>query len=254
MGAPYFNMPKETYYFAHDYEPTADPKIQALIQEYGWEGYGLFWRITEMLHSDHSHKLPKKNYIFSSLKTKSTNAEQVATIVESCITEFELFESDGSFIWSNRVDRNIIKRQSLSSSRSDAGKASALKRQQNKEISTSVEQVLTGVEQNPTKERKGKENKEKEIKVNDIVDRELKFSQTLKPYIEKYGKDFIDEFYGYWSEPNKSGTKFRQEGENFWDLAKRLNTWDKNKKKFTGKLNPVHITEELKWKTPKTNE
>jgi hypothetical protein len=38
------------------------------------------------------------------------------------------------------------------------------------------------------------------------------------------------EFYNYWTEPNKSGKKFRQEDQNFWDLSKRLSTWDKNNK------------------------
>lgn len=31
---------------------------------------------------------------------------------------------------------------------------------------------------------------------------------------------------------NKSQTKFRQESERFWDLPKRLGTWEKNNSKF----------------------
>ena len=59
-------MSKETFYFPHDYDPTGDPKMQALLGEFGGCGYGVFWRIIEMLHSDSSHKLPLKTiYIFS---------------------------------------------------------------------------------------------------------------------------------------------------------------------------------------------
>jgi len=40
-----FNQMKKTFYFSHDFEPTSDPKIQALISEYGGLGYGIWWRI-----------------------------------------------------------------------------------------------------------------------------------------------------------------------------------------------------------------
>lgn len=82
-------------------------------------------------------------------------------------------------------------------------------------------------------------DKEKKI-INSIEDRKLKFSSTLKPFLEKYGKDMLNEFYKYWTEPNKSKTKFRQETEKFWDLEKRLNTWaGREKNSFNGKIIPI---------------
>ncbi len=62
-----FNQMKKTFYFSHDFEPTSDPKIQALISEYGGLGYGIWWRIIEMLHSDDDHKLPKKQFLFRAI-------------------------------------------------------------------------------------------------------------------------------------------------------------------------------------------
>ena len=38
----------------------------------------------------------------------------------------------------------------------------------------------------------------------------------------------IREFYEYWTEPNKSNTKFRYELERTWSLDRRLKTWNKN--------------------------
>jgi len=157
---------KDTYYFSHDYNPTSDPKIQALIGEHGAVGYGLYWRIVEMLHEEETHKLPCKKYIYLALaKQMSTSVEQVEIIVKCCIELCELFVSDNELFWSERVLRNIEKRTEISNKRSEAGKKSAELRK----ISTSVEQVSTSVQQNPTKESKGKENKvnknrEKEIK------------------------------------------------------------------------------------------
>jgi hypothetical protein len=117
-----------------------------------------------MLHSDNEHKLQKKQYIYLALAQQMlTDVEQVTTFVEQCINVFELFESDQNNFWSDRVKRNIEIRNINSANKSKAGKISAEMRKK----ATGVEQVLTGVQQNPTKERKGKERKEKKNK--DII-------------------------------------------------------------------------------------
>ena len=154
---------KDTFYFSHDYNQTSDPKIQALIGEHGAVGYGLYWRIVEMLHEEETHKLPCKKYIYLALaKQMSTSVEQVEMIVKCCVELCELFVSDNELFWSERVLRNIGKRTEISNKRSEAGKKSAELRK----ISTSVGQVSTSVQQNPTKESKGKKRKEKEDKYN----------------------------------------------------------------------------------------
>jgi len=71
-------------------------------------------------------------------------------------------------------------------------------------------------------------NKKKE----DIDVRKLKFADTIKPFSEKYGKDLCNSFYKYWTEPNKSNTKFRAELEKTWDVERRLENWARNDKNF----------------------
>ena len=174
---------KDTYYFSHDYNPTSDPKIQALIGEYGAVGYGIFWRIVEMLHEDELHKLQCKKYIYLALaKQMLTSVEQVESIIKNCIDTYELFKTDGDFFWSERVMRNINKRAELSNKRSKAGKMSAEMRKN----STSVEQVSTSVQQNPTKERKVKENKVNEKKENNNEDWILKVDDKFKDTVSMY--------------------------------------------------------------------
>lgn len=67
-----------------------------------------------------------------------------------------------------------------------------------------------------------------DIKKNNIDDRKLKFADTLKPFIEKYGRPMLNDFYKYWTEPNKSNTKFKQEMQKTWSLERRLETWASN--------------------------
>jgi hypothetical protein len=151
---------KDTFYFQHDYEPTADPKIQALLHKFGGIGYGLWWRIIEMLHSDEQHKIQHKKYIILAIAGQmSTSVEQVQEFLNFCINDVELLISDGEYFYSERVNRNIDKRNDISLKRSFAGKKSA---EQRNTSSTNAEQVLTSVQQNPTKKRKEKEIKEKE--------------------------------------------------------------------------------------------
>lgn len=61
--------------------------------------------------------------------------------------------------------------------------------------------------------------------------RKEKFKDSLKVYLPIYGRDLLNAFFGYWTEPNKSGIKMRFEMEKAWDVKRRLETWaskDKN--------------------------
>ena len=119
-------MAKDVFYFPHDYDPTSDPRMQALVGEFGAIGYGVFWRLVEMLHADENHKLPLKPYIFIAIAQQMRlSDEQVQNIVMRSIDIFELFESDTECFWSNRVFRNIQKRKELSHTRSKSGKLGA---------------------------------------------------------------------------------------------------------------------------------
>jgi hypothetical protein len=69
-------------------------------------------------------------------------------------------------------------------------------------------------------------------KENNIIVRKQMFADSLKPFLPKYGKDFLNDFFAYWTEPNKSNSKFRQELQKTWSLNLRLETWAKNNKQF----------------------
>lgn len=223
-------MAKETFYFSHDYNPTNDPKIVCLIGNYGGLGYGVFWRIIEMLHQENNNKLPLKEYIYEAIaKQMLTSAEQIKAIVDDCLIKYELFSADNDFFWSERVIRNIEKRQEISEIRSIAGKSGAIAKQNLANVS------------------KEKERKEKEIKGNNIIERE----QQVAPPSNEVRLFFLDvdkqeevlnhlkgkgieenmcrreiaKFISYWTEPNKSGTKQRWEIEQTFEISRRLTTW-----------------------------
>lgn len=78
---------------------------------------------------------------------------------------------------------------------------------------------------------------ENEIEIEDenkksIEERKAEFAKKLEPYVEKYGKEMIRDFYNYWTESNEGASKFRKEMQKVFDIPKRLVTWQKNNTKF----------------------
>ena len=67
---------------------------------------------------------------------------------------------------------------------------------------------------------------------NDIESRKLKFASTIKEFKDDYPDEMRKAFYDYWTEPNKSNTKFRMELQKTWSLERRLKTWANNDKTF----------------------
>ena len=137
-------MAKEVYYFPHDYDAAGDPKLQALLGEFGAVGYGVYWRIIEMLHSDNNHALPLKEYIYSAIaKQMLIETAQVEAIVKQSIAKFDLLVSDEKCFWSDRVFRNFERRQEISAKRSHSGKLGAIARKEKE----TLKQLLSGAKQ-----------------------------------------------------------------------------------------------------------
>lgn len=75
--------------------------------------------------------------------------------------------------------------------------------------------------------------KEKSKETSDIKERENKFRAECRAYEREFGFHMVEEFYLYWSEPNKSKTKMRFEQQPTWELHRRLQTWARRNNKST---------------------
>lgn len=58
-----------------------------------------------------------------------------------------------------------------------------------------------------------------------IEQRKEEFRKTIEPYKEEYNTVMLNDFFEYWTEPNKSNTKMRFERETSWDIRRRLSRW-----------------------------
>lgn len=77
-----------------------------------------------------------------------------------------------------------------------------------------------------------------------IEQREKAFYDALIPYVEKYGKQMVRNFFDYWSEKTASGKTMRWERElekkGCFDLDKRLSRW------YRFNFDKTHDTEKLR--------
>lgn len=128
-----------------------------------------------------------------------------------------------------QLKRDLQKWEEIKVKRSEAGKMSAEKRRQQNE------QKLTLVdfdEQTSTNSTVIVKDKVKVKVINNIIERKTSFSNSLKPYLDSYGKDLLNDFYLYWTEAGPNDKKMRFEKEKAFDLSLRLKTWFKRSNKY----------------------
>ena len=141
-------MPKDTFYFSHDYNARNDEKIKRLIRKHGMIGYGIFWSIVEDLYNNANALRTDYDGIAYDLRSDSD-------VVASVVNDFDLFIFNGDFFGSNSVQKRLDQRNN----KSESARKSASYRWDN------ANALQTQSEGNAKKERKGKEIKGKEIKI-----------------------------------------------------------------------------------------
>lgn len=65
-----------------------------------------------------------------------------------------------------------------------------------------------------------------------LAKRRKDFYSSLVPFLSKYAREMIRDFFDYWSEPNKSRTRMRFEMERTWDTSRRLAFWASRERNF----------------------
>lgn len=163
-------MKKDTFYFSHDYNAHNDVKILFLRQQLGMEGYGIYWFLIESL-ADSGGILPLKIVPVLSMQMHTTEVK-----VEAVIKQFDLFDIHEESFFSRRLLSHLNIRKNLS----ELGKKGAEIRWGNKEENGVANRVANSIPN--AKERKGKEKKEKEIKLKGKKYLNIDFNELPNQY------------------------------------------------------------------------
>lgn len=216
----------QSYYFSHDVTASSDPKIVAMISEYGMIAYAWWWIILEKLASYEDYKLPLKRYTFLALDNELgvKNKENLTCVehvfkqnehvfeqnelcsmcsflfVNSLISDYELLACDDEYFWSPSLTRRLefrkVKNEELREKRRLAGIKSGEARRKNEQKRTCVQHKGTHVEQNELiKEKKIKENnierdtraREDENPLSMFDDDEVKNKPIYELYMKSIG-------------------------------------------------------------------
>lgn len=216
----------QSYYFSHDVTASSDPKIVAMISEYGMIAYAWWWIILEKLASYEDYKLPLKRYTFLALDNDlGVKNEQNLTCVQhvfnknehvfeqnelcsmcsflfvnSLILDYELLACDDEYFWSPSLTRRLefrkTKSEEVREKRRLAGIKSGEARRKNEQKRTRVQHVFNKNEQNELiKEKKIKENnierdtraREDENPLSMFNDDEVKNKPIYELYMKSIG-------------------------------------------------------------------
>lgn len=213
-------MAKELPYFKFEPNQWENGNIQICSRE----EKGLFIDLCAMYWSrlgDVPYKLAVQKLCFGN-----------ATALNSLCDEKIIEVLDGNiFIKFLSEQLNEFENTSLQNSK-NAKEGWEKRRKQKEESDRNATALIPQCESDAIKENKIKENK---IKENNIEERKLKFAHSLSNFNSVYERKMIKDFYDYWTEPNKSNSKFRMEMEKTWDLERRLKTWASRDKSFNSK-------------------
>ncbi len=160
---------KETFYFSHDYNAQWDTNIEDMRYDMWWEWYGIYWALVERLAQDSSHKLPT-NYKRIAFSMQS-HEDRIQMVVEN----YKLFEVKNGYFWSNRLLQHFAEREE----KKKKAQESAQKRWQPDAEKNAVASQ-TQCWDDAIKERKGKERKLKEKRIETITRKKLIDTESEK--------------------------------------------------------------------------
>lgn len=100
-------MKENTFYFPHDYNAREDEKIIRLIQNQGWEGYGLYWGLVEKLYE-------AGGKLSIDLTLLSFYFRVPEKTIEKIINSYALFYRKHNCFGSRSVDRRLDERKAKS--------------------------------------------------------------------------------------------------------------------------------------------
>lgn len=200
---------KDAYYFSHDSNARNDQKCLKLRRVLGLEGYGLFWILVEMLREAKDYRLP-----LDSITDIAFEARVSEEKIRAVITNFELFEIEQEHFFSLRLTRSMDRMHE---------KSLKYAKNANKRWGDAIALPLHS-DCNALKERKGKEIKKKEIKLNEskapaILEDELWLDSIQHQIKEKNLKEGWAECYAYHSQDPLSKSWAD------WQWKQKLLTW-----------------------------
>ena len=185
---------KDTYYFSHDSNARNDEKILMLRAEHGWEGYGIYWLLIEMMFESTDtclyHSKTKGIAVANNI-----DITLLQSVITTCIEE-ELFISNNDKFFSQSLDRRKQNMLNLRKKKSEAGKKGMASRWESN--NTDITQLKQSNNTDITKHNKGKERI-----VKDSIVKESKKDKEPKGSMSIANTNDLQSILDYWNQHSK---------------------------------------------------
>ena len=196
---------KKTY-FNHDSSARNDIRIIKLRASLGYEGYGIFWSVLELLFSE-ENKICTNQYDILAYGLQC-DPDKLRSVIE----DFDLFVIEDGCFYSRRLNNHIEQ----INTKSIKAKENANKRWNN------------AVAMQPHSNGNASKVNKSISKVNKSIEKRIVEFKNSIHAIEGISDSDKKDFFLYWTEKNKSGSKFRAEMEKTFDIGRRLKRWASN--------------------------
>ena len=225
---------KDVDYFPH--ECNHGRKMSIIEAKYGNDGYATWFKLLELLGKANNHYISIADDTTLMFLSSVFRLDENKTLL--ILNDLSKLGAINSFLYENH---KVIWSEKFVESIKDAYRQRAavvfqysdvLTHLGLKNVQSSGGNTHTGAFPSVSipKEEKSKVKERKEEENIDV--RKKKFAHTLTDFSDKYPRDFLVDFYEYWTEPNSSNTKFKKELQKTWSLERRLKTWAKNEENF----------------------
>ncbi len=207
---------KKTY-FNHDSTARNDYRIISMRARLGYEAYGIFWAVLELLFTE-ENKICTSQYDILAYGLQCD-----PDILKQVVEDFDLFVIEDGCFYSKRLNKHIEE----INTKSVKAKENAYKRWNN------ATAMQTHSDRNASKSISKSISKVNKSKIEDKI---VAFKNAIND-LNFMNKDDKEDFFLYWSELNKSQSRMRWETERTWSLSLRAKRWinngfNKKKNKF----------------------
>ena len=177
---------KEAYYFSHDANARNDIKIMGLRRKLGWEAYGLYWALIEILREQPEYKLT-----INSIEDIAYELHSNGEVISALVNDYSLFEVEGEFFYSARLSRSMEMYNAMRTKRKESGKKGGYSKalamlQQRSGSATALTEQFSTIKVN--------EIKVNETKVNDSKRKTGFDKPTIPEVVDEFSKKNLDDF------------------------------------------------------------
>ena len=111
-----------------------------------------------------------------------------------------------------------------------------IKNTSKKTVKNTPIKAVTASKTNTSTEVAKNKNTVKNTPKKTLEERKKEFGEKLIPFVDKYGKEMIREFFNYWTEHNEDGKlmAFEKTKTKTFSIPNRLITWNRNNKEKYG--------------------